>query len=115
MSFLMERQIVDIEYQDGSTEIARIISSTGDDYIVRILHYDRRCGLFKFSEETIAVPRESISGFYDTQSLEDTGLYMKYDDVYYEQIDESDPDVMYNSSDESESDSEVSLCEEDLE
>ena len=110
----MERQIVDIEYQDGSIEIARILSSTDDDYHVRILHPDRR-GLYKFSEEVFVVPKESVSGFYDTQSLEDTGLYMKYDDVYYEQIDESDPDVVYNSSDESESDSEVSLCEEDLE
>lgn len=114
MSFTMERQIIDIEYQDGSTEIARVVSSTDTDCHVRVLYRDR-CGLFKFSEEMVIVPKECISGFYDTQSLEDTGLYTKYDDVYYDQLDESDPDVVYNSSDESESDSEVSLCEEDFE
>jgi len=110
----MEQQIVDIEYQDGSCEIARIISSIDNDYIVRILDRDGR-GLYKFGEEVIVVPKDSVSGFYDTQSLDDTGLFVKYDDVYYEYIDESDPDVVYGSSDESESDSEVSLCDEDSE
>lgn len=110
----MERQIVDVEYQDGTCEIAQIVSDLGNGYSVRVLDYDRRCGLYYFSDETLLIPKDSISGFYDTTSLIETGLYREYDDTYYELVDESDPDVVYDSSDESESDSEVSLCDEDL-
>jgi predicted choloylglycine hydrolase len=108
----MEGHIVDIEYDDGTCEIACIKSDTGTDYTVSILEYETN-GLYKFSDDILTVPKESISGFYDTTSLYETGLYTKVDEVYYEAVDESDPDVVYYSSDESESDSEVSLCDED--
>lgn len=108
----MEGQIVDIEYDEGVCEIAQIAFEVVGEYAVRVLEYDRR-GLYRFDDDTVMVPKESIAGFYDTTLLEDTGLYTKYDDTYYEMVDESDPDVVYDSSDESESDSEVSLCDED--
>jgi|TARA_B110000285_G_scaffold234650_1_gene312356 hypothetical protein len=108
----MEGQIVDIEYEDEICEIARIVFEVGDDYAVQVLDYDRR-GLYIFSDDTLLVPKDSVSGFYDTTLLEETGLYTKYDTIHYEMVDESDPDVIYDSSDESDSDSEVSLCDEE--
>ncbi len=71
---------------------------------------------FKFYE---FVPREeevnksSISGFYDVDSLEETGLFVKVPRGY-ELIDDSeDEDFECSTSDEDESDEDVSLVDEE--
>ena len=90
----MEYQIVDVEYDDGITDVARIIRDELDFYVISPLEYS---GNFcKFDEEYIAVPKESISGFYDTTDLEDTGLFRKLSNGVYESLDESDPDFEYD-------------------
>lgn len=106
----MEYQIVDVEYDDGITDVARIIRDELDFYVISTLEYS---GNFcKFDEEYIAVPKESISGFYDTTDLEDTGLFRKLSNGVYESLDESDPDFEY---DEDEDEDEYSSSSEDYE
>lgn len=111
----MENQIVDIEFEDGMSEIAQIVKDTADGYEVRLLEYDRG-GRYIFGDAEYIVPKESVSGFYDTTDLEDTGLYEKVNDTQYELVDQSDPEVYIDTEDEeeSESESDISLCEDEL-
>lgn len=108
----MRGQIVDIEYEDGDVNIARIVDDTDpDQFVVTSLVYRPLMDMFRFSTQSHAVPRESVAGFYDTTDLEETGLYTKVDDVYYQPVDSSDTD--YDSDDSSSStDTEVSLDSE---
>jgi len=70
----MERQIVDIEYEDGSQHIGQIYKDLGNHFSVNFLGYAGD-GLWDFDGDHDLVPRESISGFYDATRLQDTGLY----------------------------------------
>ncbi len=104
--------IVDIDCEDGTTQIAETLSHHGDMYTVKFLERNK----FKFYE---FVPREeevnksSISGFYDVDSLEETGLFVKVPRGY-ELIDDSeDEDFECSTSDEDESDEDVSLVDEE--
>lgn len=112
----MENQIVDIEFEDGISEIAQITKDTTEGYEVRLLEYDRG-GRYIFGDVGYIVPKESVSGFYDTTDLEETGLYEKVSETQYELVDQSDPDVYIDTEDEeeSESESDISLCEDELE
>lgn len=107
----MEGQIVDVEYECGLVDIAKIIEDTGDSYVVSHLAQtdDLR---YRFSRFSYAIPKEAVSGFYDTTDLEDTGLYRKIDDVYYEAVMSTDSDYEYESDDVSDTDSEVTLYSE---
>jgi len=82
--------IVDVEYEDGDVMIAKIVKELNDTYEVRVLLEDTTNGLYYFNEETEIVPKESISGFYDVENLDDTGLYVQVDDKYYELGDDED-------------------------
>lgn len=107
----MEGQIVDIEYECGLVEIAKILEDTPDHFV--IVHLVQTADLtFRFSRSGYPVPKESIAGFYDTTDLEETGLYRRIDDTYYEAVQSTDSDYEYSSESESESDSEVSLDSE---
>jgi hypothetical protein len=108
----MEGQLVDIEYENGLVEIAKIIEDTPDHFIVT--HLVRVFGdtRFRFSRMSYPVPKESVSGFYDTKDLEETGLYKKIDETFYEPVNDSDSDDDYSSDDSSDSESEVSLDSE---
>ncbi len=107
----MEGQIVDIEYECGLVEIARITEDTNDSYVVS--HLTQTDDLrFRFSRFSYPIPKESVSGFYDTTDLEETGLYRKIDDVYYEAVSSTDSDYEYDSDDVSSTDSEVTLYSE---
>lgn len=103
-------EIVDIEYQDGAVNIAKIVSDEGSEYAVVGLCISM--GMYRFSRIPHTVPKESIAGFYDTKNLEDTGLFTKIDDTYYDAVDTSDEDFEYDSGYDSESESDISLISE---
>lgn len=107
----MEGQLVDIEYDCGLVDICKIVEDIQGYYIVcRLLQTDDL--RFRFSRFSHQVLKESVSGFYDTTDLEETGLYRKIDDVYYEAVSSVDSDYEYDSEDATDTDSDVSLYSE---
>ena len=95
--------IVDVNCDDETVQIARIIHEHADMYAVNFLE-KYKTG-YVFSKDTELVPKDSIAGFYDVENLEDTNLYMKVGDIY-ELIDDSeDEDFCYSETDDSESES----------
>jgi len=107
----MEKQIVDVEFEDGMMCIAKIIKDLGTEYEVSLLDYIGD-GILDFDNELEIIPKDSISGFYDTTCLEDTGLYEKLLTGGYEQVDESDTEYVLPSDEDDDSGSDVSLDEE---
>ena len=107
--------IVDIQCEDDTIQIARIIHEHGDMYAVNFLE-KVKLEKYNFNKQTELVPKESVVGFYDVEKLEDTNLYFMNRDGDYELIDDSD-DEDYTCSDEDETDSEtesdISLEDED--
>lgn len=101
--------IVDVTCEDDTIQIARIVHEHSDMYAINFLE-PKKPGVYDFSKETELVPKDSVSGFYDVNNLEDTELYVKIEGGY-ELIDDSE-DEDYVCSDEDESDDE-SLCDED--
>lgn len=106
----MEGQLVDIEYENGTTKLVRIVKDEPEHFIVTPL-IQTSGGLFRFSSHPHIAPKESVSGFYDTKELDDTGIYKKIDNIYYEYIEtsDSDCDYEYDSEFDYDSESEVSL------
>jgi hypothetical protein len=79
-------------------------------YAVNFL--EKENNVYNFSLDTELVPKDTISGFYDVENLEETELYVKVPGGYDLVDDSEDEDYVY--SDESESDSESeSLVDED--
>jgi len=108
----MEKQIIDIEFGDGIVCIGQIRKDFGHDLQVAILEHIGD-GLWDFDEELECVPRESVSGFYDTTDLEKTGLYERTKTGLYEEVDASDTEyVLPSDIDNDDSGSEVSLEDE---
>jgi len=116
----MDGQIVDVEYEEGLVDICKIVSTQIETYTVKQLVYDSDIFLYKFSHYTHQVPIDSISGFYDTTELAETGRFVREGEtIHYRSLDDSDPeyendtDDQYDSDSDSESyeDSEISLHE----
>tara|TARA_B000000557_G_scaffold157154_1_gene127384 strand:+ start:2494 stop:2823 length:330 start_codon:yes stop_codon:yes gene_type:complete len=108
----MEKQIIDIEFGNGVTCIGQVRKDLGHDLQVAILEHVGD-GLWDFDEELECIPRESVSGFYDTVSLESTGLYELNKIGLYEEVDASDTEyVLPSDIDDDDSGSEVSLEDE---
>ena len=107
----MEGQIIDVEYDCGLIEIAKIIEDTNNSYVVSHLTHTNDLR-FRFSRHSYQIPKESVSGFYDTTKLEETGLYKKIDDEYYEAVSTIDSDYEYSSEEETDTDSDVTLYSE---
>ncbi len=103
--------IIDVQCED-SVILARIVQEAENAYNVNFLE-KIRSGLFQFSHTVEAVSKDSVSGFYDVEKLEDTGLYTQTVKGY-ELVDDSD-DEDYHFSDESSSDDDVSLFDEEEE
>jgi hypothetical protein len=104
--------IVDIDCEDGTTQIAKTVSEKEDVYIVNFLDRNK-FKLYNFVPQEEEVNKTSVSGFYDVESLEETGLFVKVPRGY-ELIDDSeDEDFEYSTSDEDESDDDVSLVDEE--
>lgn len=102
--------LIDVECEDDTTQIAKIIQENTDTYVVSFLEKNSH-HFYDFSGDTEIINKESVSGFYDVEELEDTGLYVKVP-LGYELIDDSD-DLDYECSDEEDEDEDdVSLDEE---
>ena len=103
--------IVDVAFEDGSVSLCRIEHElNANEYLVRefVCHRDGTC---KFNGETQPISKDSVCGYYDVTDVEDTGLYRKAAEGIYEPIYDSDED--YEMSTDEESDSDVSLDDEE--
>ena len=103
--------IVDVRFEDETVQIARIIHEHDDMYAVNFL--EKENNVYNFSLDTELVPKDAISGFYDVENLEDTGLYVKVPSGYDLVDDSEDEDYVCSEEDYSESESDTSLVDED--
>ena len=104
--------IVDVKCDDDTTHIARVVGENENEYTVNFLERVHS-SVFSFSQNVESVSKESISGFYDVENLEKTGLYV-YTQRGYEIIDDSeDEDFTCSGSETDESEDDVSLVDED--
>ena len=67
--------IVDVQCDDHSIQIAKIVKDSGDSCSVKFLERIHS-SVFNFSDQVEMIERDSISGFYDVENLEDTGIYV---------------------------------------
>jgi len=110
----METQIIDVDFEDGFKSIAKIVKDGQSEYEVALLEYYGD-GEWDFdTEEPILITKDSVSGFYDTTDLENTGLYEKLNNGMYVEVDESDFEYELASSEDDESESDVSLDDEEF-
>ena len=104
--------IVDVKCDDDTTQIARVVQESEHNYAVNFLERVHS-SVFNFSQDVESVSKESVSGFYDVENLEKTGLYV-YTQRGYEIIDDSeDEDFTCSGSETDESEDDVSLVDED--
>ena len=106
--------IIDVECEDGTTQIARTVLENQDSYLVNFLEKNKY-NFYDFVDETEEVSKDSVSGFYDVNTLEETHLYAKVPQGY-ELIDDSeDEDYECSDEDETDDDDDISLLDEDEE
>lgn len=105
--------LVDVNCDDGTVQIARIVQDGDNTCTVRFLERVKS-NLYEFTKTDDVVEKSSISGFYDTDDLEKTLLYVKVSNGY-ELIDDSEDEdfTCSESEDEDETDDDVSLVDED--
>jgi hypothetical protein len=101
--------IIDVECEDGTIQIARTVLENQDSYLVNFLEKNKY-NLYDFVDETEEVSKDSVSGFYDVDELEDTHLYAKVPQGY-ELIDDSE-DEDYECSEDDDSEDDISLVDE---
>ena len=97
--------IIDVECEDGTTQIARTVLENQDSYIVNFLEKNKE-SFYHFIDEDEEVSKESVSGFYDVETLEETQGYVLLDDS-------EDEDFECSTSDEDDSDDDISLVDEE--
>ena len=97
----MKNQLIDIVLQDNVISLARVLEDMGPTLTVQFLKKNKK-DVYEFAEFPEEIPRESIAGFYDTDDLEKTGLYIKTE-YGYEEVSESDSDYEPPETDSSES------------
>ena len=104
--------IVDVKCDDDTTQIARVVQESEHNYAVNFLERVHS-SVFNFSQNVESVSKESVSGFYDVDNLEKTGLYV-HTQRGYEIIDDSeDEEFTCRGSETDESEDDVSLVDED--
>jgi len=103
--------IIDVRCDDGTTQIAQTILENEDSYRVQFLERDRH-NFYDFVDECEDVPKDSVSGFYDVDTLEETDLFAKFPQGYILLDDSEDEDFECSDEESSESD-DVSLVDED--
>lgn len=108
----MENQIVDVNFDDGVVSICKIKEDTGDYYVINELIYMGN-GLYTFKLQDDTILKSSVNGFYDVDDIELTGMYTRVSDNVYERVDESDEDYEVSSEDYSDTESDVSLEDEE--
>jgi hypothetical protein len=104
--------IVDVQFDDDTVQIARIVREENDMYFVNFL--EKSNNIYNFSTNLEAVPKESISGFYDADDLVDTGLYVEVSGGY-DLVDDSEDEDYVCSDEDDDSDSESLVDEDDEE
>lgn len=108
----MKNQLIDVVLSEDVVSLARIIEDLGTSVKVQILNKNHG-GIYIFDEEEEHVPKEAICGYYDTDDLEKTGLYIRTR-FGYEQVSESDSDYEPNEDDDDdESCDSLSLSDEE--
>lgn len=105
--------IVDVECEDGTTQIARTVVESQDIYIVNFLEKNK-FNLYDFTNVDEEVAKESVSGFYDVDELEETHLFAKHPQGF-ELIDDSEDEDFECSDDESSESEDESLVDEEEE
>ena len=103
--------IVDVDCEDGTTQIARTVIENQDSYIVNFLEKNK-FNLYDFTSVDEEVAKESVSGFYDVDELEETHLFARHPQGY-ELIDDSDDEDFECSEDESSESEDESLVDEE--
>ena len=98
--------IVDVQCEDDTIQIAKLVSDTEVIFLTKLEN-----GMYDFEDDITVIPAESICGWYDCKTLEETELFMKVPGGYA-LLDDSD-DEDYVCSDEGEDSDSESLIDED--
>ena len=101
---------VDVNCEDDTIQIAELIrdENTHDAEVIFLKRI--KSNLYEFEDDIVVIPRESICGWYDSEKLEETGIYVKNENGYELVDDSEDEDFVCSESEESESES---LVDED--
>jgi hypothetical protein len=101
---------VDVNCEDDTIQIAELIrdENTHDAEVIFLKRI--KSNLYDFEDDITVIPREAICGWYDTEKLEDTGIYVKVPGGYDLVDDSEDEDYVCSEEDMSESES---LVDED--
>jgi len=103
--------LIDVETTSG-TSLAKIIQEKKNTYIVSYMSYKKK-GLYDY-EEPCEIEKECVSGYYNTDDTESAAGFIKVEGGY-NLLDDSDDDYEPSETSESESDSELSLVDENEE
>jgi hypothetical protein len=103
--------IIDVECEDGTTQIARTVLENQDSYIVQFLERNRQ-NFYDFVDDEEEIPKSSVSGFYDVEELEETELFARHPQGY-ELIDDSEDETFECSESDEEDSEDESLVDED--
>jgi hypothetical protein len=103
--------IIDVECEDGTTQIARTVLENQDSYIVQFLERNKH-NFYDFVDDKEEIPKSAVSGFYDVEELEKTELFARHPQGY-ELIDDSDDETFECSESDEEDSEDESLVDED--
>jgi hypothetical protein len=103
--------IIDVECEDGTTQIARTVLENQDSYIVQFLERNKQ-NFYDFVDDEEEIPKSSVSGFYDVEELEETELFARHPQGY-ELIDDSEDETFECSESDEEDSEDESLVDED--
>jgi|TARA_B110000967_G_C18696136_1_gene465470 hypothetical protein len=104
--------IIDVECENGTTQIARTVLENQGSYIVHFLEKNIQ-NFYDFIDAHEEISKESISGFYDVENLEETQLFIKVPQGYVLLDDSEDEDYECTETDEEESEDDISLVDEE--
>jgi hypothetical protein len=99
---------VDVKCEDDTIQIAEFISDTEVIFLTKVGN-----GLYNFEDDITIIPTESICGWYDCKTLEETDLFMKAPGGYALLDDSDDEDYVCSDEDEDEESDSESLIDED--
>ena len=114
----MEFQLIDVLTEDDSgrqtVSFARVESVKNDLYKIRYLSPTKKANIYKFESETHDIELESIDYFYE--DLHEFGFIEMSDGLWVKRtFDNSDSEYAASDDEEYETDSDVSLDEEESE
>ena len=104
--------IIDVACENGTTQIARTVLENQDSYIVNFLEKNIQ-NFYDFIDAHEEVLKESVSGFYDVENLEETDIFIKVPQGFVLLDDSEDEDYECTETDEEESEDDISLVDEE--